>query len=227
MNQNNSLYSVPTLKMPKDTVVLGWHGKARAGKDTCVKGIIDTFSDRYDVRRYAFADELKNYCNGREQELAEQYGQHLLDPNPDMSDPLCPKGKHPRLLQYVGTEVFRAQDPFYWVRALSEHIVNDKPQIALIADCRFRNELFYVRAAKGYLINVTRPGFTDTTRCENHVSETGLDDFTAWDFTIINSGSVEELRADAVSVFESIVEQLTPPPSIEQSIGPYSFLEAA
>jgi hypothetical protein len=106
------------------------------------------------------------------------------DLNPEVSA-LAPYGKHPKLLQWWGTEYRRAQDPDYWVNKLFSSIPKDL-DIALITDVRFPNEAGGIEERQGYLVNVQRllvdgtQYFADD-RPKDHPSETALDEYP-WDF---------------------------------------------
>src|SRR4051812_28487571 len=114
-------------------VVIGLGYKARHGKDSAAQAIIEARGADYDVRRYAFADELKIELTSaicKAGNIAEFFSQWdsllpdwvILEPEPDMTDPLCPFGKYRTLLQWYGTEYRRAQNDSYWVERLSARI---------------------------------------------------------------------------------------------------------
>jgi hypothetical protein len=224
----------------ENTVVVGFGYKARNGKDEAVKAIIAARAGQYDVRRYAFADVLKREVNEaavaaggmlelfkqggvwEETEYRDGPGTKLVefpswvqyDPDADMTDPLCPLGKQRTLLQWWGTEFRRARDNNYWVKKMDETLRTEKPRIALITDMRFPNEVSWVKQdpASGFVVRVDRLGYkTDVVQ---HVSEKALDFMgdEDWHYIIqVNDGDVEELKRDAVVVFDLIVELLTPP----------------
>jgi hypothetical protein len=189
-------------------IILFGH-KARHGKDTVVKTIIDAYKDKYDVRRYAFADELKNEVEGLDKlAMCARYGV-AYDFNPPMDDPLCPTGKQSSLLQAHGAHM-RTINPYHWVNKLGNKIEKDKPQIALISDMRYKNERLWGLANDGYTVNVTRQGYVDLSRDPNHESEVDLDGMP-YDFYIsVPEGNLEELRADALDVFEQILKDYQP-----------------
>ncbi len=192
--------------------------KARHGKDTCAKSILESFSGKYDVRQYALADALKREVNEQDQfEMCLRYGVSY-DPSPTMNDPLCQTrhGKQSRLLQYWG-QYKRLEDKYYWVKKLHQRIEEDAPQFALITDVRYMNELLYVKSLKGYTIKCTRQGFTDFSRDPNHISETELDG-VQFDYELtVPDGQVEELKKDALIVFDMIVADVAPPmPDLEE-----------
>lgn len=217
--------------MAHNSVVVGFGYKARHGKDESVKAIIEARAGQYDVRRYAFGNALKREANeaaiaaGGMLELFKQGGVTeggtftpfpewvKYEPEPDMTDPLCPIGKQRTLLQWWGTEYRRNQDTNYWVNRLREQIEAEKPRIALIADMRFPNEVSWIKSdpATGFVCRVDRLGYDNKSK---HESEHALD-FMAeedWHFIIqVNDGDVDELKRDAVVVFDLIVQSLTPP----------------
>lgn len=110
------------------------------------------------------------------------------------------KGEYGRgLLQYVGTDVVRKQDPDYWVNFIIQMIrfFGDNWDYILIPDCRFPNEVDKLRDA-GFCVQhlrVVRTNFESplTEEQQKHPSETALDDSDP-DVTILNSSSLEHLE---------------------------------
>lgn len=200
----------------------------RSGKNTAVSEIIkqrgllpETSTDnlrknaqeRYDIREYSFASALKREVNeaaykaGGMKELfinppvaLPEWVQY--DPDAPTDDPMCPLGKQRSLLQFWGAEFRRAQSPDYWVRQLANTIELEKPQIALISDMRFENEMAFCKEY-GEAVRVDRPGLPPST----HVSETALDCMSDEDFSIIleNSGTLEEFLEGAVVTFDELL----------------------
>jgi len=108
------------------------------------------------------------------------------EPNAEIS-PLAPYGKHPKLLQWWGTEYRRAQDPDYWVKKTMSSIPVNL-DIAMITDVRFPNEVEAVKQRGGYNVQVQRlrtdgTPFYSSDRSVDHPSETALDGYD-WDFYI-------------------------------------------
>ena len=200
------------------SIVIGLGYMNRSGKDTAAAEIIKKRNPQYDVRRYAFADELKREVNaaiekaGNVVELFHQMDKQLpdwvtIDTDPDMTDPLCPYGKYRTLLQWYGTEYRRAQDDLYWVRRLADRLQDEKPQVALVTDMRFPIEMGWIRNGghEGYVIRVDRPdGPTGT----GHMSEYQLRDLPSleWDVILTNrEGKLEKFKEDAVKAFDLLV----------------------
>lgn len=223
-----------------DSVIFGFGYRARSGKDTAVAEIIkqrglrwlhrpeeccvcENTVDRYDIRRYAFADALKREANeaavaaGGMQEFLTLPNKRFVmgkgyykdfpdwvqyDPDALMDDPLCPLGKQRTLLQWWGTEFRRNMDEDYWVRQLAHTIELEKPQFALITDMRFPNEMEFVKQY-GETVRVDRAGLPPST----HASETALADTSDEDWSVIleNNGSLQEFLVGAVTAFDELL----------------------
>lgn len=111
------------------------------------------------------------------------------DPNPEVSA-LAPYGKHPKLLQWWGTEFRRnnfGQD--YWVKRTFSQIPANL-DVAMITDVRFPNEAEAVEQRGGFSVNVQRlredgTQYTDPSRPADHPSETALDGWN-WNFRLVS-----------------------------------------
>lgn len=218
-----------------ETLILSFGYKARRGKGTAVQTIIAARGGQYDIREYSFAHALKLEVN----QAAEAHGGMLglftamasqlpnnvqYDPQPDMTDPLCPLGKQRALLQWWGTEFRRRQDPFYWVKKLRNQIRDEQPRVGLIGDMRFLNEFAWVKQNQdNRVIRLDRVGFEEsqliTSTQSKHQSECELDAIPAkgWDYILaVADGDVEGLKRDAVFIFDHVVESLMPKPEIAE-----------
>lgn len=116
----------------------------------------------------------------------------------------APLGKHPKLLQWWGTEYRRAQEPTYWVKQWKAGI-NPKADIVLATDMRFTNEAEAVKQVGGFTINVNRLNadgtpFVDPSRDKNHASETQLDGYN-FDYRItVKTGDLVLLEEWAITL---------------------------
>lgn len=105
-------------------------------------------------------------------------------------------GRH--LLQYVGTDVVRRQQPDFWVNFIIQMLqfFGDNWSYVLIPDTRFPNEIERLREAgfKVEHLRVQRDNFASplTDEQQMHPSETALDE-TIPDHLIRNNGSLEDL----------------------------------
>lgn len=103
------------------------------------------------------------------------------------------------LLQYIGTEMMRTYNKYYWGVIVSEFVAaNEDFTVALIPDWRFISEEYCIHddVENYYTLRVERPGFIHpsmTNEQLNHVSETELDNYS-FDYTIWNDGTIDDLR---------------------------------
>lgn len=179
--------------------------------------------ERYDIRQYSFADALRSEVNAAltraggamslllvnrpthfvqaNENFIELPDWVMLEENPEVSKQY-PYGKHRSLYQWWGTEYRRSIDENYWVRQLAQRIELEKPQIALISDMRFPNEMQFCKQY-GETVRVDRDGIPPST----HASETALADTSDEDWSIIleNNGTLEEFLLGAVTAFDELL----------------------
>ena len=74
-------------------------------------------------------------------------------------------------MQFVGTDIFRKMKNDVWASATINKIKTEKPALAIIADCRFPNEVEVVKNAGGLVIKLNRNPHNST-----HASEIALDE---------------------------------------------------
>jgi hypothetical protein len=166
-----------TFEPIKGTLVIGIGHKARHGKDTAARILIDTFKD---VRRFSFADDLYAVCR-------VMHGM---------------TSKDPALLQRVGMEIRDQRGENALANATYAKLVTERPRVAVITDVRFPNEFACVKALGGVCWKVERRTadgsvVVDPSRSATHPSETALDD-APWDRVIVNPDGNIEAFADAV-----------------------------
>ena len=228
------------------SLIFGLGHRARHGKDTVAAEIIKRRAGNgpgwYDIRRYAFATELKREVNKNammaggmiklfDDGLRLQYedcnsgymqtnGNILrlpdwvqYDMNAPMDDPECPYGKQRTLLQWWGGEYRRGADPKYWVDKLAARIEEEKPEIALITDMRYQNEMAFCMEY-GETIKVERRNPDGTLYLAPgivaHASEEELAWLpdSSWSAILTNDGSLEELQEAGVLMFDKILDRL-------------------
>lgn len=118
------------------------------------------------------------------------------------------------LLQFVGTDVIRAQEPDYWVDFIADMLTffNGKWDYVIMDDCRFPNEISKLmsRGFKVTHVRVIRDGFKSPLedKAQRHISETALDNVVP-DFEIMNSGTLSDLRETIDEVLIWITGDLT------------------
>lgn len=169
-------------------------GKAGAGKDTLaiyLKEYIETTTDREVIVAH-FADYLKYICrnffnwNGRK----DDYGRHLL--------------------QYVGTDIFRAQNENFWVDSLFNilQIIDRDKLVVIIPDARFPNEIEKAKELfPGALsIKIVRPNHISSLSNDNqkHSSETALDNYH-FDLVVISKEGFDNFASKAKTVVDYLI----------------------
>ena len=149
------------------------------------------------IKQYSFATPLKQFCINVLGLTYEQcYGtdeQKNSLTNIMWEDvPNKPKGRKlykeftglmtaREVLQHFGTNICRKMVKNCWVDATIRQIQKDAPQLAVITDIRFPNEVDGVQAIGGKVIRLTRAPHEDT-----HESETALDDYSGFDHVLDN-----------------------------------------
>lgn len=116
------------------------------------------------------------------------------------------------LLQYVGTEIIRKQQPDFFADFLV-NILNLFPNewdYVLIPDCRFPNEITCFRE-NGFdvrHIRIHRPNFDSGLNKQqlNHPSETALDNYSA-DYYVLNDSTRENLKDKALEIINKIEQE--------------------
>ena len=146
--------------------VITFYGKAQHGKDTTakyVKEVLEFYGKRVVILH--FADYLKYVCkeyfnwNG----IKDEEGRNIL--------------------QRVGTDLARKNNPNIWVNVIKEFILAFETEFDyfLIPDCRFPNEidLLKERLDLVYSVMIKRNEFDNrlTDSQKLHISETALDEY--------------------------------------------------
>ncbi len=216
-------------------MIIGFGNKARHGKDTAADALVEFYQTQRalaqahlrttkvpNIKKVNFADALKRevteaikLCGSVEKLLYVGTDDGVSVPswvtpdvNPPMTDPLCPLGKHAKLLQWWGTDYRRRQDSDYWVDKWQEQIETFKG-IIVTSDVRFQNEANVIKTSKGYTVNVTRlqkdgRPYVDPSRDQYHESETRLDTYN-WDFYIkVKEGDAALTGEQAITIAEYV-----------------------
>ena len=159
--------------------LIGFAGKARSGKDTAGKYLVDN----YTFGHYYFAKPLKE---------GARLMFNLTDKQIRNKEKVIePWGKSPRqLYQQLGTDVARSIDVNIWVKN-AEMYINSQPGFSfVITDVRFSNEALWIRNRGGIIVYINRD--QELIGDRSHSSENGLtgDDI---DVYIENNGTINSL----------------------------------
>jgi hypothetical protein len=179
-------------------------GKRGHGKTTAAQALMD---DGYE--HICFADPLRKIVNIAYGVTFEEMSDATLKEKPLDRWPY----KSPReLLQFVGTEMFRAYLPDTWTKAFERSC---EPFMKVVcSDLRFLNEADCARGMETpegpdqldlfertdvKLVRIVDPRWNKTDAAAQHASETEMDKI-AVDYEIINNGPVTKLHAAIRSV---------------------------
>ena len=109
-----------------------------------------------------------------------------------------------QVMEFVGTGIFREMKEDVWSKATLNKIKVDNPELAVICDCRFPNEVEEIKRAGGKVIRLTRNPFNSDV-----VSESILDkdkyDWNNFDYVIDNS---EHSLYDQSVKIKTILEEI-------------------
>lgn len=100
-----------------------------------------------------------------------------------------------RLLQWVGSELFREADKNFWINKLTDKMIVGKKYV--IGDVRFPNEAEAIRRRGGSIVLVKRPGIVST---DTHASEQIQIDA---DYTIVNTDKSQFIQD--VTIIEDLI----------------------
>lgn len=169
------------------TTLIGLAGLAQSGKDSAASALMgDGFSRR------AFADKIREFLYA-----LNPYLKVSDDPLADMVDYYGwdrAKVEMPEVrevLQKTGVTARQVMGENVWVDAT----MRDLPDLAVITDVRFPNEVAAIRQRGGIVLRVVRKGVVPLVMADGtiHESETALDDITL-DGTLHNNGTIADLH---------------------------------
>lgn len=158
------------------TKIIAFAGRKQSGKTTASQMIIEYYKevvgDDSNIKIYNFADPLKqDICM---ELLGMSYDQcYGSDDHKNELTDLEWDGKKltaREAMQFIGTDFFRKMKKNIWADATINKIIKDQPRLAIIADCRFPNEVEAIKNAGGTVIKLMLNPFNST-----HDSETALD----------------------------------------------------
>lgn len=170
------------------TYIIAFAGRKQSGKTTCsefVQKYTNALIKPYNSSKiYNFADPLKqdicmnilgltkDQCYGSDDQKNELV--NCFWENKQLTAR--------EVMQMVGTDMFRTMQRNVWSDSTIRKIKSEMPSIAIIADCRFPNEVEAVKNVNGYVIKLTRNPYNS-----DHASEVALDDhnYDATNFDLI------------------------------------------
>ena len=173
-------------------MIIAFAGRKQSGKTSACEFVQNIVSGNNlgSCEIYNFADPLKTICMDI---LGLTYDQCYGNDNNKNEIVNCVWPDKPykymtarEVMQYVGTDIFRKIQKNVWSEAIIRKIQKENKNIALIADCRFPNEVEAVKKAGGLVLKLKRNLYNST-----HESEKALDedryDSSNFDLVIDNS----------------------------------------
>jgi len=162
-------------------MIIGVTGRKGAGKNLACEGLAGWAI-------MSFAWPLKQVCGVVFELTDEEMNDPALKEKPIDRWPF----ESPRkLLQKVGTDMFRQHYPEVWVQSLKSRITQCHGKNIAITDVRFGNEAKALREIGAYIVKVIRPSNGDSN--DAHPSEIEMDAIEP-DASIFNDGSKELLQ---------------------------------
>lgn len=190
-----------------EKLIIGIGGKKRHGKDTAYK----ILNKHFNFKQYAFADEIKLWCeilnpilgfDGliRLNDLLKFYTWDQIKSFAGDEDDRYKEASEElrRLQQIIGTEIVRERvDTNFWVKKVFEQIKEDdyKSKRFAITDVRFPNELKSIKDEGGYTIYIKRKVKDN----DKHASETSVNE-SDFDEVVENYGTLEELEEKILKI---------------------------
>lgn len=204
--------------------IIGVSGVAGCGKDT----VSDFLLAQPKVYKIAFADPIKRFAK----EMWDFSHNQLFGPSQYRTQPderyklnnsdYFLTSRH--VLQGIG-QAGRDLDQDVWARfgvetakklltpgwrytqgKLVHDVDMEQANAIIISDCRYANELMYIKQAGGILIRVTRPGSGLKGEFGKHQSETEMSTIpdSTFDYIINNTGTLEDLKITVDNIFTEI-----------------------
>lgn len=179
--------------------VIGLSGKAGHGKDTVAQVLLSLYED-YGLQRRALADALKEDIadlllqqdSGWGLQVWQAVGQvdRLAFINAIKHEPEIRS-----LLQAYGVAQRKAR-PDFWIQRLFTWAEEQEVKALVVPDVRFTNEADAIRSKGGLVVRVVRPFYNNGLTAEQraHSSETELDNYPYFAFTLFNDGALSRLR---------------------------------
>lgn len=179
--------------------IIGFTGKKGHGKTTASSHATQVLKQKgYTVIHVRFKDAIIDTMNSKLDRTLTLLGNHYTMSREQLFDEKPPMMRV--LMQEVGTEIYRAINPDYWVLewyrkmfAVYQEAQDKEKLVVLTDDVRFINEYQLLKAKGGTLLRINRNGYDDGVST-NHATETEMDTFVP-DY-IIEAKMKEELEKE-------------------------------
>ena len=199
-------------------MILAFAGRKQSGKSTSaeyVQSIVNSHNLGLSNKIYSFADPLKQdicinilgltyeQCYGSDEHkntLTDIRWQDMPDYNEsfEMSGHMSAR----QIMEHVGTNIFRKIKTNVWVDATIDRIKKENLDLAIIADCRFPNEVESIKNAGGYVIRLDLDPFGAQSNSESALDKDAYD-WNNFDLVIQNTGMTLDKKNNAILRFLS------------------------
>ncbi len=179
----------------KEPIIFVVAGKANSGKDTTCELI----------NNYVMLKNLKS-VNLQFSSYIKMYAKKISGWNGN-------EDTKPRsLLQELGTEVIRNKidNNFFIKRIIGDIMVYSYYcDVITISDARLPEELDGIKNSfkNVFKVRIERPNFENSLNSNErkHITEVGLDNYSDYDFTIVNDGTIEDLNKKVINMIEEVI----------------------
>jgi len=169
-------------------------GRANTGKDSSAEYFDEYYREQgLDVVNIQIGYYIKMYAKA----IAKWDGDNETKPR--------------QLLQDLGTELIRKHiDEYFFIKRLLQDIdiYSRYFDVITISDGRMPEEMDSLKEAYPEAINihVTRPGYVSklTKGQKAHITETQVDEYSKYDYEIVNDGSLEDLKKQVYKMAKEI-----------------------
>ena len=170
-------------------MLIGAGHAAQVGKDS----LADILVKNHGFTRLAFADALKQLVYETNTEVRKLV---------DVMGWEASKVAHPAAVRQplvdVGNSARRILGEDVWVRAVMDQIVPGRSYI--LSDCRFINEIEWIKGLGGSAVRIDRPGFAPLS----NVADQALVGYAGWDYIIENDGALSDLKSKVEVMLEAL-----------------------
>jgi hypothetical protein len=189
------------------TKIIGFSGRKQSGKSTSadyIKHIIDSNNLHISYKIYSFADPLKqDICINI---LGLTYDQ-CYGSDDDKNTMTSLRWDNKQLtareaMEIIGTKIFRSLHTDVWVNATINKIQRDNLDLAIIADCRFPNEIEAIKNNGGQVIRLSWDPFSSESPSESALDMNNYD-WSNFDFVVDNTSMTIDQKNETILRFLS------------------------
>lgn len=183
--------------------IIGLCGDKYHGKDTCADALVANEG----FVRFAFADALKETAAAAFGRPVAEFHTVALKEAPL---PGWPGWTYRKVLEWLGTEVFRTNFPGIWMKTVLSKIEQSSHDKFVITDVRFVDEAACIRALGGKIVRVVNPNVPSTPADPQECETLGLHP-SMWnhrliteDATIHNIADIKAAQTWMLLVYQSM-----------------------